>query len=95
MKLRDDFVNTFVIGSYNVCVAPIVKLFVKSDVNNGNDGKIKYLQTSIPPNTPRIVDTLMRVHGYQLLVDGVFNADPHGGKLVTTSTVTTIIFITI
>ncbi len=83
MKLRDGFVNTFVIGSYNVCVAPIVKLFVSSKKSQeNNDGKMKYLQTSIPPNTPRIVDTLMRVHGYQLLVDGVFNADPHGGNFL-------------
>ena len=38
--------------------------------SNTDDTKIPYLRTSIPPNTPRIVDTLMRVHGYQLLVDG-------------------------
>jgi aarF domain-containing kinase len=36
----------------------------------------------IPPNIPRIIDTLMRVHGYQLLADGVFNGDPHGGNFL-------------
>jgi len=36
----------------------------------------------IPPNTPRIIDTLMRVHGHQLLKDGVFQADPHGGQFI-------------
>jgi len=36
----------------------------------------------VPPNIPRIIDTLMRVHGYQLLSDGLFNADPHGGNFL-------------
>ena len=94
LYIRDGFLNVFVIGLYNVCVAPTMKLFSskknknKSSIDNTNnnndntnnndvdDGKMKYLHTSIPPNTPRIVDTLMRVHGYQLLVDGLFNADP-------------------
>jgi len=96
MKLRDGLVNTFVIGGYNVLVAPVVRLFAKND-NNSKDntstttsttskaeatGKIEYLRTTIPPNTPRIVDSLMRIHGYQLLVDGLFNADPHGGNFL-------------
>lgn len=34
----------------------------------------EYYRTVLPPNTPRIVDTLMRVHGYQLFADGFFNA---------------------
>jgi aarF domain-containing kinase len=41
---------------------------------------IEYQQSSLPPNVPRMIDTLMRVHGYQLLKDGVFNADPNGGN---------------
>lgn len=36
----------------------------------------------VPPNIPRIIDTLMRVHGYQLLADGTFNCDPHGMYLL-------------
>jgi aarF domain-containing kinase len=43
---------------------------------------LKYQQTTLPPNTPRIIDTLMRVHGYQLFRDGVFNSDPHGGNFL-------------
>ena len=43
---------------------------------------VKYQKSVLPPNVPRIVDTLMRVHGYQLLSDGIFNADPHGGNFV-------------
>ena len=38
--------------------------------------------SALPPNAPRLVDALMRVHGTQLLRDGLFNADPHGGKCV-------------
>lgn len=45
--------------------------------------KIDYRKPSeVPPNTPRIIDTLMRVHGHQLLKNGVFNADPHGGNFL-------------
>jgi len=45
--------------------------------------RIDYRQLSeMPPNTPRIVDTLMRVHGHQLLKNGLFNADPHGGNFL-------------
>eukprot|EP01013_Petalomonas_cantuscygni_P040174 TRINITY_DN7199_c0_g1_i1.p1 TRINITY_DN7199_c0_g1~~TRINITY_DN7199_c0_g1_i1.p1 ORF type:complete len:684 (-),score=97.69 TRINITY_DN7199_c0_g1_i1:44-2095(-) len=35
-----------------------------------------------PPNPPRVMDLLMRVHGHQLLVDGLFNADPHPGNFL-------------
>lgn len=55
-------------------------------IYNSTLGRVKnpmaYVESSLPPNTPRIVDTLMRAHGYQLLVDGVFNADPHGGNFL-------------
>jgi len=43
---------------------------------------IPYKRSILPPNIPRIVDALMRVHGYQLLSDGFFNADPHGGNFM-------------
>ena len=39
-------------------------------------------RTALPPNGPKLVDQLMRVHGTQLLRDGVFNADPHGGNFL-------------
>ena len=81
MRFRDNLVNIFVIGLYNTCIASMLRKKTDND-ENIEDGKIKYLSTSIPPNTPRIVDTLMRVHGYQLLVDGLFNADPHGGNFL-------------
>ena len=45
-------------------------------------GKALYVETTLPPNAPRIMDTLMRVHGKQLLVDGVFNADTHAGNFL-------------
>jgi hypothetical protein len=35
---------------------------------------LPYRHSTLPPNTPRIIDTLMRVHGRQLLADGVFNS---------------------
>jgi len=44
--------------------------------------KLQYQQSIVPPNTPRIIDTLMRVHGYQLFADGIFQSDPHGGNFI-------------
>ena len=76
MQIRDGIVNICVVRLYNLFVAPVVRILAgpspssnATDANNTGT-KLKYLRTSIPPNTPRIVDTLMRVHGYQLLVDG-------------------------
>lgn len=36
------------------------------------ESPMTYRSAKIPPNIPRVIDTLMRVHGYQLLVDGFF-----------------------
>jgi aarF domain-containing kinase len=44
--------------------------------------KLPYQHSTVPPNTPRIIDTLMRVHGYQLFADGNFQSDPHGGNFI-------------
>lgn len=44
--------------------------------------ELKYYNTTIPLNIPQIIDTLMNVHGHQMLKDGVFNADPHGGNFL-------------
>ena len=44
--------------------------------------QLPLMSTTLPPNGPRVIDTLMRVHGYQMLCDGVFNADPHGGNFL-------------
>jgi len=43
---------------------------------------VKEWKTVIPPNAPRIMDILMRVHGQQILVDGCFQADPHAGNFL-------------
>jgi hypothetical protein len=50
------------IGVYNVCLGWVL-------------GRAAWHATACqPPNVPRVVDTLMRVHGWQLMGDGVFNA---------------------
>jgi len=71
LKRKDTVINSGVaIYNYTLGLLPLVK-------------KLDYRQpTKTPPNTPRIVDTLMRVHGHQLLKNGVFNADPHGGNFL-------------
>lgn len=45
-------------------------------------GRLDLVWSAAPPNAPRIMDLVMRVHGEQLLADGLFNADPHGGNFV-------------
>jgi aarF domain-containing kinase len=60
LRLQDGLVNLG-IALYNGTIA-------------NQESSIPYQHTMLPPNTPRIVDTLMRVHGYQLLADGFFNA---------------------
>mmetsp|Transcript_7430 Transcript_7430/g.18213 ORF Transcript_7430/g.18213 Transcript_7430/m.18213 type:complete len:573 (+) Transcript_7430:202-1920(+) len=85
MRIADGFFNVFVVGGYNACVAPIrrgIRWLRKKRGDDDDDGTMKIRRTSIPPNTPRIVDSLMRIHGYQLLIDGLFNADPHGGNFL-------------
>lgn len=63
----------------------LYNLIAKSSVTlyNGTLGwllkPLKYPEPKkVPPNIPRIIDTLMRVHGYQLMADGIFQCDPHG-----------------
>ena len=48
-------------------------------VNDTSDDRFR---TSVPPNTPCIVNSLMRVHDHQLLVEGIFNADSHGSNFL-------------
>jgi aarF domain-containing kinase len=36
----------------------------------------------VPLNAARLVNTLFRVHGHEVLVDGCFNADPHPGNIL-------------
>ena len=84
MGRRDRIANAL-IAAYNR-VPSLRRRRPKEGIDEGEhghgDGKIAYLRTTVPPNTPRIVDTLMRVHGCQLLRDGLFNADPHGGNFL-------------
>jgi len=44
--------------------------------------RLEYFHTTAPPNAPRMMDVLMRVHGTQLLADGCFNADTHAGNFL-------------
>lgn len=68
LGLKDKLVNLAIV-TYNGTVGWIAS-------------SLPYQKTTLPPNAPRIIDTLMRVHGTQLLVDGVFNADPNGGNFL-------------
>ncbi len=59
-----------------------IALYNNVFANLGGGASITYKHSILPPNIPRIVDSLMRVHGYQLFSDGFFNADPHGGNFM-------------
>ncbi|CAM6094753.1 unnamed protein product [Calypogeia fissa] len=43
---------------------------------------LPYYDFFIPFNSAQIMDILLNVHGHQILVDGCFNADPHGGNFL-------------
>lgn len=64
-----DFLWNASVGTYNASLGKVLSA-------------LSYQKSALPPNIPRIMDTLMRVHGIQLLQDGVFNADPHGGNFL-------------
>eukprot|EP00518_Triparma_eleuthera_P021221 CAMPEP_0197546278 /NCGR_PEP_ID=MMETSP1320-20131121/940_1 /TAXON_ID=91990 /ORGANISM="Bolidomonas sp., Strain RCC2347" /LENGTH=542 /DNA_ID=CAMNT_0043105829 /DNA_START=116 /DNA_END=1744 /DNA_ORIENTATION=- len=36
----------------------------------------------VPMNAAKLVDDLLAVHGHEILIDGVFNADPHPGNVL-------------
>ena len=36
----------------------------------------------LPTVARRLVDDLLAVHGYEVLIDGCFNADPHPGNVL-------------
>lgn len=65
-----DWIANLCLGAYNTTTGTF------------SGSSKEYHKTVLPPNTPRIIDTLMRVHGIQLLKYGVFNADPHGGNFL-------------
>ena len=59
----------------------------RSSLNNTAFENIKrtlyrWLGGSNPVDTFKVMDTVMRVHGYQVLVNGEFNGDPHPGNIL-------------
>jgi aarF domain-containing kinase len=66
LRAKDSITNCG-ISLYNGTIGCIIP-------SSSSPSMIQYRHTILPPNTPRIIDTLMRVHGYQLFVDGFFNA---------------------
>lgn len=71
VKWRDNLHN-FVAGLVNTCLRLL----------SVTSWEMTRRATVPPPNTPILMDTLMRVHGTQLLVDGFFQADPHPGNFL-------------
>jgi len=65
-----DMISNIGIGLYNATIGLTTGI------------SMAYHHSVLPPNIPRIIDTLMRVHGIQMLKYGVFTADPHGGNFL-------------
>eukprot|EP00903_Cladosiphon_okamuranus_P009325 g8894.t2 len=45
---------------------------------------LDYREAKLPLNTKKLIETLFRVHGHQIFVDGAFNGDPHPGNILLT-----------
>ncbi|KAI8617245.1 ABC1 family-domain-containing protein [Chytriomyces sp. MP71] len=43
---------------------------------------LPYQKSFLPFNTARVMDTLLKVHGKQVLLDGFLNGDPHPGNFL-------------
>jgi len=68
--LWDSFRN-FWITLCNYTVVPILRL-----------NSIQYKHTIVPLNIPEIIDLLIKVHGYEIFMNGCFNGDPHPGNIL-------------
>ncbi len=69
LAARDGVINTFIwFGN------ALLSIFSSS--------RIGYVKSFIPLNSAKIMETLLKVHGHQLLVNGVFNSDPHPGNFL-------------
>lgn len=64
-------------GLYHWTIGIIMKPFLKQN-NNTDDIDWPLL------NHAKLIDDLIYIHGHEVLVDGVFNSDPHPGKYITT-----------
>ena len=51
-------------------------------LGNRDQNIIDYKSTIIPLNIKYYLDLCMDIHGYELIMDGAFNADPHAGNLL-------------
>ncbi|KAL2629290.1 hypothetical protein R1flu_013976 [Riccia fluitans] len=74
-----DLIRNYPIWLFNTMVQPLTHAFTLGLISLP---KAPYFHIFIPLNTAKIMDTLVRVHGHQLLVDGFFNADPHTGNFL-------------
>ncbi|KAJ3414783.1 hypothetical protein HDV05_006030 [Chytridiales sp. JEL 0842] len=86
LMTKDAVLNTPLWVANNFIVRParwsLGGVGLKSFAESKALGDFKYFKSFIPLNSARIMDTLLKVHGTQLLVNGFFNADPHPGNFL-------------
>ena len=60
-------------------------LFAMLGHSNGKN-IISYKNTIVPLNIPWILDVIADAHGYEILINGAFNGDPHPGNILICNT---------
>jgi aarF domain-containing kinase len=84
---KDAILNAPIYLTNNLLLGPIRWTFrnvlgLKSVAAASSLSDFKYHKSFIPLNSSHIMDTLLKVHGTQLLRDGYFNADCHPGNFL-------------
>ena len=62
--------------AFNYSIGLVLPKSMKYDLTTAGDDVL------VPINAARLVDELLAVHGYEILIDGCFNADPHPGNIL-------------
>ena len=72
-KTKRSFVNIWR-GAFNYTIGLFLPRNLKYDLSATD--------VLVPINAAKLVDDLLAVHGYEVLVNGCFNADPHPGNVL-------------
>ena len=77
LKIKDHFLNVPI-----HLVNGVLGLLYFCTGLNAFKSRLSYFHSFVPLNAAYIMDTLLKTHGHQLLIDGKFNADCHPGNFL-------------
>ena len=66
--------------TYNWSIGLVLPKRYKYDMSSSASGGVD--DVFVPINAAKLVDDLLAVHGYEVLINGCFNADPHPGNVL-------------